>query len=238
MNSKCNVVNGTCEVGCSNDNCGTEAYCLEEDGACLYDSCSQWDRNECSSHYMHDGCIWDENLVFGGESGLCKSGNCGSLSDEDNCNNVLNDNSCAFVSGICTENPCKELGCEGDMLSGCIISTDGKCVVDECMRYDINECRIDGSNGCVVIGDSDELRCVVGECSNLDGVTCCGLNDGRCKMVEGACVENPCLNVGCESPACRRVEEQCVYDECAKYTSEGIVKLIFFLTCLFATLSV
>jgi hypothetical protein len=106
--------------------------------------------------------------------------------------------------------------------------------VDDCMKYDENGCKSEGFSGCVVL----ESRCVVGECSMLKSHSDCDKNDGRCRVVKDECVENPCGDVECASPACLIVDEQCTFDFCAQYTQEGmksstaiILNLFFLLFC-------
>jgi hypothetical protein len=186
---------------------------MQETNMCSYDKCSQWESNAC---YEKEECIWDANVVLGGVTGLCRTGTCESLS-RDACGSVYNDNSCAYVAGSCTANPCGKVDCENEVTSGCRLN-ENKCVVDDCMEYDEIECKSEGLSTCVVVGD----KCVVGECSMLGSHSDCGSNDGRCRVVEDVCVENPCGEVECTSPACFVVDEQCTYDSCAQYTPEGI----------------
>jgi hypothetical protein len=213
MNSKCEVVKGACQTGCPPNACGSEAYCVQGVNMCSYDECSQWESDAC---YTKEGCIWDDNVAFGGLTGLCKTGTCGSLS-RDSCSSAHNHNLCAYVAGSCGENPCSEADCGNEVTSGCALNGD-ICIVDGCMEYDESGCKSEGVSACVVL----ESRCVVGECSMLESHSDCGRNDGRCRVVKDKCVENPCADVDCESPACSVVDEQCTYDSCAQYTQEGI----------------
>jgi hypothetical protein len=171
--------------------------------------------------YSKEGCIWDDSLTFGGVSGLCKTGSCSSLSSEEICNSESNHNLCAFVAGSCAVNPCAKSDCEGDITAGCMLSGNGNCVVDECMRSVESECVADRRDTCVVVGHNEGVRCVVGECSVLEVNVDCKRNEDRCKVVKNVCVEDPCTSAGCESPACVKESEHCTYDECSKYTSSG-----------------
>jgi hypothetical protein len=223
MNSKCRVVKGTCEFGCFESNCNSEMYCLEEEGICKYDSCSEWKADEC---YKKEGCIWDNSFILNGISGLCKTGNCGSLSSENGCNNVENHNMCGYVTGRCSSNPCKYSDCEDVLTVGCKESDEGLCIVDECMKYDERSCVMDG---CVIISYNDENRCVSGVCSSVESGSDCRINDPRCKIVKGTCVENPCNNKDCNSPSCMKNSEQCIYDECSQFIPSGLFINLFLL---------
>jgi hypothetical protein len=144
------------------------------------------------------------------------------LEGENNCNSGFNYNKCAYVRGTCAENPCSESDCEGIITAGCKLSNENACVVDECMRYDEEGCKTEGLTTCVVLAHGNEERCISDECSSLGSHSDCNKNDYRCKIVQDVCVENPCDNEECNSPACTKVEGQCVYDTCAQYTSSGM----------------
>jgi hypothetical protein len=154
---------------------------------------------------------------------LCKSGGCGSLTKESDCNSGLNNNRCAYVAGSCIENPCSTSDCEGIVTVGCKLSGEGKCVVDECMKYNEEKCKTDGSSMCVIMEHGNEDRCVSGECSILESHDYCDKNNPRCKVVKDMCVENPCVDVECSSPACTNTGEECIYDSCAQYSSSGML---------------
>jgi hypothetical protein len=220
MNNKCKVVKGICESDCSESYCDSQGYCVKENDVCTYDSCSQWEAVEC---YGKEGCIWDDGLMFNGKSGLCKTGNCENLLNEDDCSSILNNDRCAYVGGLCIENPCRPSDCQGDVIaSGCKISSRETCVVDECMKYDENKCKTDGLSNCVVISSNNKNWCVFGGCLMLKDNADCEKNEVRCKVVKDTCVDNPCSDAECLAPSCFREEEQCVYDECAQYIPSGI----------------
>jgi hypothetical protein len=221
MNEKCDVVNGKCEVGCKSD-CEAGPYCLlENNDKCSFDECSQWTSNDC---YNHENCIWDNSISFNEYFGLCKTGDCGNLESEENCNNILNHNKCSFVRGLCMNNPCIVSDCTNENTRGCILQ-ETNCVVDECMKYDEETCKTEGIGKCVLTIMNNEYRCVIGNCSMLDCSNDCIINDARCKIVKNECVENPCVNGDCDSYVCLTKEDdsnQCIYDNCAQYTPSGI----------------
>jgi hypothetical protein len=193
---------------------------MEENDKCKYDSCSRWETAEC---YKKEGCIWDDSLAFNGMSGLCKTGNCGSLGNENDCNSNWNNERCGYVGGLCIENPCKASDCQGETISGgCKVSSRETCIVDECMKYEENNCKNDGFNNCVVMSYDNKNRCVFGGCWMLSDNSDCNKNEVRCKVVNDICIDNPCSVSECMSAACLKKDEQCVYDECAQYTSSGI----------------
>jgi hypothetical protein len=184
-----------------------------------YDKCAQWEGKDC---YKKEGCIWDESLIFGGVTGLCKTGTCENLLNEKDCNSLLNGDLCGYIGGLCKNNPCSTLDCEGNISSGCKLSSKETCVVDECMKYDENICKLDGVSDCVVKNHNGEKWCVKEECSTLDVYSDCIENEDRCKVVKSACVENPCVSDECESPSCKKGKDDCVYDECAQYIPSSL----------------
>jgi hypothetical protein len=170
---------------------------------------------------MKEGCIWDDSVIFKGQDGLCKSGDCRSLTSEEDCSSISNNNKCAYVAGSCTENPCLSSDCEGVITAGCKLMGEGRCVVDECMKYDEEGCKVDGSSKCVLMSVGNKDRCVSGECSILQWHDDCDKNDIRCRIVQDVCVENPCTDTACSSPACKYTTGECVYDSCARYKPSG-----------------
>jgi hypothetical protein len=221
LNSKCDVVKGKCEIGCSKD-CEGNPYCLKESNRCNYDVCSRWTEASC---YEKEGCIWDSEILFKGELGLCKSGTCEDLGGEDRCNSEFNHNMCAFIGGRCVSNPCSEVKNGNNCaVEGCNVQ-DGKCVVDECMKYNRNECGLEGASNCVIIPGLDDVVCVVGSCEMLITSVSCNLNENRCKNVKNECVENPCHDTECNSPACLKTidgSDECMYDSCSQFVSSGL----------------
>jgi hypothetical protein len=171
---------------------------------------------------MKEGCIWDEELILGGISGLCKTGACENLSGENVCNSVLNHDMCAYYLASCKKNPCADSDCEGNITAGYKVSNRGTYVVDKCMKYDEVGCKTDGSSSCVIISNNSEDRCVFGECSILKSGDDCVKNDNRCKLVKDVCVENPCVDSECNSVACQKEGDECIYDECAQYIPSGM----------------
>jgi hypothetical protein len=222
LNNKCDVVRGKCEIGCSKD-CEGNPYCLKESETCTYDVCSKWTETDCSEN---EGCIWDNSILFNGVLGLCKSGRCENLLNEESCNSEFNDNKCGFIGGRCVGNPCGEIeNGNSCVFEGCIVQ-NGKCRVDECMKYSRNECELKGLNKCVIIPGLDNVVCVVGNCEMLSTSVSCGFNENRCKNVMNECMENPCENEECISPACSKAtdgSDKCIYDSCSQYVSTGLL---------------
>jgi hypothetical protein len=221
LNSKCEVVKGKCEISCNKD-CEGSPYCLKKGETCNYDICSQWRETDC---YEKEGCIWDNNILFKGVLGLCKSGTCEDLASEERCNSDFNHNNCAYIGRKCVPNPCGEIGNENYCnFEGCI-ARNGKCVVDECMKYNRDECQLEGLNNCVIKPQHDDIACVVGNCEMLEISAGCNLNENRCKNVKNECVENPCSKAECNSPACLRITDgtdECIYDTCSQYINSGL----------------
>jgi hypothetical protein len=209
-------VGGNCvETPCKSQDCEGEVKegCKYDLNICVVDECMKYMESECSTYPPPTNCIYDGIL------NICREGTFASLIEE-SCQSIFNGNAYSWVAGECILNPCDISECDK---RGCK-QVEERCVVDGCMKYNINDCKMYGSKNCTVIESSDVLLCVEGDCNSLD-ISSCLLNEPRCKNVKSECVENPCLSTECDSPACQKIEEElnrCDYDTCSQYVISGL----------------
>jgi RHS repeat-associated protein len=223
---------GTCEDGdCAYGSSLTECDfgCL--DGACVDDpclgvTCVTPPQNVCedldnlrvyeSSGYCDSGnCFYNfqiTNCEFGCESGECLDDPCvGVTCDTPPANYCVDTDSLRVfeVQGNCSDGECEygfeDLGCE----FGC---EAGACLQDPCIGV---TCNSPPANYCqdldTLVSYTDDGTCDDGVCLYEGVQTIC---DFGCDS--GACLEDPCLGVACETPPanyCQDSDNVIVYDE-------------------------
>jgi hypothetical protein len=115
-----------------------------------------------------------------------------------------------------------------------MLSGNGDCVVDECMRSVESECVTNGKDTCIVLSDGEGVRCVVDECSNYLNVDDCAggktAYGAICKWVEGE-REGTCKDASKHIDECEKIKnrEDCrsTKDLGHKYTEiEGVCKWV------------
>jgi hypothetical protein len=218
LNDKCVFVNGHCANSCSSFLSCDLAYCYDKDSVCTYDRCSSKKISECDRTV---GCIWDNSLSFNNSEGLCKSGSCEDLTEQD-CVKDFNNNKCGYMNGKCQVNICGSISSdECDTTRGCELS-NGKCVVDECMKFVDSVCK-EGQTGknCIF----NDNKCVKGNCDILDRNEC-EINN-RCEIIntgEETCWTNDCeeqtISEGCSLNCKSGLNDKCVFDTCRSLGSQ------------------